>query len=209
MTILNKANTSKRLLEIMNERHLKQKDILDLTEPYCKEYGIKLSKTDLSQYVSGKTEPGQHKLMILSFALNLNPVWLMGYDVSKELYSVTIRDHEELDDSILYAIDILVRENGYSLKKFANAYQLEYNDTIIKLSPNQIDDYKNEILKQVDFVTKGIYTSRLRSSIHPLREEHIPEPEYLTVDAAHERTDIVVTDEMRKHDDDIMDDENF
>ena len=27
--------------------------------------------------------------------------------------------------------------------------------------------------------------------------------------AAHERTDIDVTDEMRKHDDDIMDDENF
>jgi transcriptional regulator with XRE-family HTH domain len=29
------------------------------------------------------------------------------------------------------------------------------------------------------------------------------------VNAAHERTDIEVTDEMRKHDDDIMDDENF
>jgi repressor LexA len=29
------------------------------------------------------------------------------------------------------------------------------------------------------------------------------------VNAAHERTDIEVTDEMRKHDDDIMDDDNF
>ena len=41
---------------------------------------------------------------------------------------------------------------------------------------------------------------------------HIPiytEPEHLMVDAAHERTDIEITDEMRKHDDDIMDDENF
>lgn len=35
------------------------------------------------------------------------------------------------------------------------------------------------------------------------------EPEHLIVNAAHERTDIEVTDEMRKHDDDIMDDENF
>lgn len=33
--------------------------------------------------------------------------------------------------------------------------------------------------------------------------------EDLTVQAAHERTDIEVTDEMRQHDDDIMDDENF
>ena len=33
--------------------------------------------------------------------------------------------------------------------------------------------------------------------------------EDLTIQAAHERTDIEVTDEMRQHDDDIMDDENF
>lgn len=33
--------------------------------------------------------------------------------------------------------------------------------------------------------------------------------EELTVQAAHERTDIDVTDEMRQHDDDIMNDENF
>lgn len=33
--------------------------------------------------------------------------------------------------------------------------------------------------------------------------------EDLTVQAAHERTDIEVTDEMRQHDDDIMNDENF
>lgn len=33
--------------------------------------------------------------------------------------------------------------------------------------------------------------------------------EDLAVQAAHERTDIEVTDEMRQHDDDIMDDENF
>ena len=31
----------------------------------------------------------------------------------------------------------------------------------------------------------------------------------LEVAAAHERTDIDVTDEMRKHDDDIMDDDDF
>lgn len=34
-------------------------------------------------------------------------------------------------------------------------------------------------------------------------------PDHLILQAAHERTDIEVTDEMRKHDDDIMNDENF
>lgn len=33
--------------------------------------------------------------------------------------------------------------------------------------------------------------------------------DHLAVNAAHERTDIDVTDEMRKHDDDIMNDDNF
>ena len=60
--------------------NLKQVDILRLAEPYCKKYGIKLNKNDLSQYVSGKVEPGQHKLFILALALNVNEAWLMGFD---------------------------------------------------------------------------------------------------------------------------------
>ena len=40
-----------------------------------------------------------------------------------------------------------------------------------------------------------------------LANQHMEEE--LTVQAAHERTDIEVTDEMRQHDDDIMDDEDF
>ena len=34
-------------------------------------------------------------------------------------------------------------------------------------------------------------------------------PDYLMPQAAHERTDIEVTDEMQRHDDDIMDDDDF
>lgn len=34
-------------------------------------------------------------------------------------------------------------------------------------------------------------------------------PQHLLVNAAHERTDIEISDEMRKHDDDIMNDDNF
>lgn len=80
---MKKATTSQRLKEIMAERKLKQVDILELAQPYCQKFGIKLSKTDLSQYVSGKVEPGQHKLTILGQALNVSEAWLMGYDVAK------------------------------------------------------------------------------------------------------------------------------
>lgn len=76
------ANTSLRLKQLMSERNLRQVDILNAARPYCAQYGVKLEKNDLSQYVNGKVEPGQEKLTILGLALNVNETWLMGYDVS-------------------------------------------------------------------------------------------------------------------------------
>lgn len=77
------SNTSARLKTIMNERGLRQVDILTASKPFCDKYGIKLAKNDLSQYVNGKVEPGQEKLSILGMALNVSEAWLMGYDVSR------------------------------------------------------------------------------------------------------------------------------
>lgn len=79
-----KETTSTRLQRILSERGLKQVDVLERAVPYCKEYGIKLNKSDLSQYVSGKVEPGQDKLTILGLALNVSEAWLMGFDVPME-----------------------------------------------------------------------------------------------------------------------------
>lgn len=76
------SNTSARLRSIMAERGLRQIDILNAAKPFCTEYGIKLEKNDLSQYVNGKVEPGQEKLTILGLALNVSETWLMGYNVS-------------------------------------------------------------------------------------------------------------------------------
>lgn len=78
------SSTSERLKQIMNERSLRQVDILEAAKPFCEKYGVKLAKNDLSQYVSGKVEPRQEKLTILGLALNVSETWLMGYDVRKE-----------------------------------------------------------------------------------------------------------------------------
>lgn len=78
---MKKCTTSERLQQIMQTRGLKQVDILKLAEPFCIKYGVKLGRNDLSQYVSGKVEPGQYKLYILGQALNVSEAWLMGYDV--------------------------------------------------------------------------------------------------------------------------------
>lgn len=77
------SNTSARLKEIISERGIKQVDILNAAKPFCAQYGIKLEKNDLSQYVNGKVEPGQEKLTVLGLALNVSEAWLMGYDVPR------------------------------------------------------------------------------------------------------------------------------
>ena len=86
---MKKENTSIRLKQIMDNRNLKQVDILDMTKPYFVKYDVKMNKSDISQYVSGKVEPNQEKLFILAKALGVNEAWLMGFDVpmKKELSS--------------------------------------------------------------------------------------------------------------------------
>lgn len=54
----------------------------------------------------------------------------------------------------------------------------------------------------VDFILESEYQNSLKTAA-------VYESSIYMVDAAHERTDIEVTDEMKNHDDDIMDDENF
>ena len=44
----------------------------------------KISKSTLSEYLSGKYEPKQDKVFILAQALGVDPVWLWGYDVPME-----------------------------------------------------------------------------------------------------------------------------
>lgn len=44
----------------------------------------KISKSSLSEYLSGKYIPRQDKIFVLAQALNVDPVWLWGYDVPME-----------------------------------------------------------------------------------------------------------------------------
>lgn len=76
-----KYTTAQRLQQLMNERNLKQIDILNLAIPYCNKYNVKLGRNNISQYLSGKIIPNQFKLTVLAEALNTNEVWLMGFDV--------------------------------------------------------------------------------------------------------------------------------
>lgn len=76
-----KVNTSQRLRQIMEQRGLRQVDIIELSKPYQEKTGVRLGKSALSQYISGKSVPDQNKLYLLSNSLGVNEAWLMGYDV--------------------------------------------------------------------------------------------------------------------------------
>lgn len=78
---MKKATTSERLRYIISSCGIKQVEILQKCRPYCERYNVRLEKNDLSQYVSGKSEPRQDKLSILGLALDVSEAWLAGYDV--------------------------------------------------------------------------------------------------------------------------------
>lgn len=94
---MKRYSSSLRLKEIMEKQGLKQVDILNKALPYCAKYNVKMNKSDISQYVSGKVEPGQDKLAVLSMALGVSEGWLMGLDVSpsrKDSISIAEKDFD-------------------------------------------------------------------------------------------------------------------
>lgn len=192
----------------MKERNLKQVDILEMAKPFCEQYNIKLTKTDLSQYVSGKVEPGQFKLFILSNTLNVSEAWLMGFNVPMERNRIISTPHQEFDDEVLNAIKVLVSCSGYDFDIFAKQYQISTKDLSVKLSQNEVDDYANSSIHQIRVVTERILNNKLRDNISPIKDDVLLEsnPTEL-LNAAHAIPG--ATGEEKKHDNDIMDDENF
>ena len=89
---MKRSCTAERLRALMNERGLKQVDILRLCQPYCTQYGVKMNKSDISQYLSGKAEPSQDKLIVLGMALGVQESWLMGFDVAESREAETKKE---------------------------------------------------------------------------------------------------------------------
>lgn len=61
-----------RLKKAMEIRNIKQVDLVEKT---------KLDKTLINKYLAGVSNARQRKLTLLADALNVNEIWLMGYDV--------------------------------------------------------------------------------------------------------------------------------
>lgn len=66
---------SVRISKALSIRGMKQSDLCEKTN---------IPKSAISQYVSGSFEPKQDRLFLIAQALDVDPVWLMGFDVPME-----------------------------------------------------------------------------------------------------------------------------
>ncbi len=67
-----------------------------------------ISKPNLSYYMSGKYEPKQDGIKLLSDFLNVDPVWLLGYDVPME--------KDSFDEKIKSVTEYMKQHNLSSIK---------------------------------------------------------------------------------------------
>lgn len=96
-----------RLATALRIRNMKPVELYEKTN---------ISESLISKYLSGNAVARQRKLSILSEALNINPVWLMGYDVPMENNVLTDELGNPVVDipllgSIKAGYDYLAQEN--------------------------------------------------------------------------------------------------
>ena len=94
------AKCSTRLSQALAARGMKQTDL-------CNKTGI--PKSAISQYISGAFEPKQDRLLLIAQALDVDPVWLMGYDVPMEREQKISPDKPELTEGEKMLLDLFNR----------------------------------------------------------------------------------------------------
>lgn len=79
------SNSNIRIKQLISELNISQTE-------FCKKTG--LAKSALSNYMNGDRQPRQDQIDKIAAAYNVNPAWLMGYDVPKD-----ISNNKQIDSS--------------------------------------------------------------------------------------------------------------
>lgn len=149
---------------------------------------------DIENFPTSTLEP-------LAKALGTTPAYLMGWE---EQTSFT------KEDSFNYFLEMQLRLMGYEI-----IYEEEDFYTILRYEGHEyeIDD---KDINELSSATKSFVDFKLHEIMKHSRliggkkkVTRLSSKAYLEPVAAHERTDIEVTDEMRKHDDDLMDNDDL
>lgn len=114
------ASFSTRLNDAMALRELKQIDFVHAAE----KFNIKLGKSHMSQYVSGKTVPRADIAHFLAAYLRVNEDWLMGKDVPMEEHAAILPDFageqpDHVDDASEQPTE------GRAMRTFTKSHKLD------------------------------------------------------------------------------------
>jgi len=201
-----KKEIGDRIKEALEIRNMIQADLVEKG---------KFDKGQLSSWISGKYRPRQNNIALLAEILDVSEGWLMGYDVQMNSKlspdEAWDKESQKVIDKV-YAFDCQLKALGWEYKVVAeddsstsdipDVYVLfTKGENSFKVSGNDYDTLIND--------TQEFIKKRLQKLLQKSIQDMFADKDHLLLNAAHERTDIEVTDEMRKHDDDIMDDENF
>ena len=95
-----KDSCAARLKKALSIRNMTQAELCQKT---------KIPKSALSEYLKGLYDPKQDRVLILSEALDVDPVWLMGYDVPMEKEYNKISPHDSLTEGEKVMLELFRR----------------------------------------------------------------------------------------------------
>lgn len=93
-----------RLNIALRVRNMKQIELSEKTQ---------LNKSQINEYVTGKCKPKQDKLYTIAVALNVNPMWLMGFNVpmdtkATEIKAIVLEKINKLTDNELEKLNTIL-----------------------------------------------------------------------------------------------------
>lgn len=156
---MEKTTTSERLQYLIRTVPIKQTEILEKCNLYSEKLGTKITKSSLSQYVSGKVTPSGDKVYLLSKALGVNPSWLMGYDsaqylskASKELMEQSSTELSINENNIEYLYNKLDTTGKIVIRKILSL-ELERANAINMLK-NKLSELRNDNVISMTYYNK-------------------------------------------------------
>lgn len=95
---------AERLRQAMDDKQMKQVDVIRKAQELEIKSGVKIGKSHMSQYLSGKTEPRSEILQTLASILGVSMGWLLGEDEQEEHKGMRQFTKSRKLDNVLYDV---------------------------------------------------------------------------------------------------------
>lgn len=162
------------------------------------------SRSSINKLESSRTLP-LSKVEKMAHALECTPGFLMGWDTSSETIIENEREYKldiyrDFGYTAYYLVEVSLLLDEEKQKELINYAKYLLSTSKIKKKIMS----EAELRKLTDFTVSEREINKVILELYRV----IGEEENENLNAAHERTDIEVTEEMKKHDDDFFDEED-